>query len=346
LHKKGLSPMAAMTKRERVLAALRGDEVDHVPVSAWGHDFLREWAAEGLAEATLEAYGRYDWDFIKVNPRASYYVEDWGGRFQPSGRADAPPQTLAVAVSSTADLRSLRPLDPSLGAYGEQLAALRLIRDRLASASGGGEAPFIQTVFSPLAVASRLAGSHEPIRQYMEEAPQNLEAALAVIAETLAAYARACLEAGADGIFFASVEWGSRNYVSAEQYDRFGRPFDLRVLEAVQGAPFNLLHVCRNNNMLTDLLDYPVHAFHWATTGSDNPSLTDILARTEKAVAGGVSHDSTILSSRPEDVAAEARAAIDATGAHRFLLAPGCSIAPQTPEANLRAMIAAARASS
>jgi uroporphyrinogen decarboxylase len=97
--------------------------------------------------------------------------------------------------------------------------------------------------------------------------------------------------------------------------------------------------------MLTDLLDYPVHAFHWATSGADNPSLTDILARTDKAVMGGVSHDSTILSSRPEDVAAEARAAIEATLGRRFLLAPGCSIAPTTPEANLRAMIGAAKGS-
>jgi len=330
--------MAPLTKRQRVLAALRGGEVDRVPVSAWGHDFLREWTAEGLAQATLEAYRRYDWDFIKVNPRATYYAEDWGCRFQPSGRADASPQLLAAAVSSPADLRSLRPLDPSLGAYGEQLAALRLIRDGLS-----GEAPFIQTVFSPLAVASRLAGGLEPIRQYMEEAPQELEAALATIAETLAAYARACLEAGADGIFFASVEWGSRDYITADQYSRFGRPFDLRVLGAVQGASFNLLHVCRDNNMLTDLLDYPVHAFHWATSGIGNPSLADILGRTERAVMGGVSHDSTILSGRPEDVAAEARAAIEATGGRRFLLAPGCSIAPQTPEANLRTMIAAAR---
>ena len=332
--------MATLTKRERVLAALRGEEVDRVPVSAWGHDYLREWTADGLAEATREAYRRYDWDFIKVNPRASYYAEDWGCRYQASGHADAPPRTLAVAVKEAADLRRLRPLDPSLGAYGEQLAALRLIRDGLS-----GEAPFIQTVFSPLAVASRLAGSHEPIRQYMVEEPQALEAALGVITETLAAYARACLEAGVDGVFFAAVEWGSRDHISVEQYNRFGRPFDLRVLQAVQRASFNLLHVCRNHNMLTDLLDYPVHAFHWATNGVDNPSLVDILGRTEKAVMGGVSHDSTILSGRPENVAAEARAAIEATGGRRFLLAPGCSIAPTTPEANLRAMIAAARGS-
>ena len=329
-----------MTKRERVAAALAGGEVDRAPFSFWGHDYVREWTPAGLAEATLERFRQYDWDFVKVNPRATYYAEAWGSRYQPSGDALHGPVNVDYVLKTARDLDRLAPLDVQEGAFGEQLAALRLIGKGLRH-----KAPFIQTVFSPLAVASRLAGSHEPIRQYMEEEPQALEAALGVIGETLATYARACLEAGADGIFFASVEWGSRSHISAEQYSRFGRPFDLRVLEAVQGASFNLLHVCRSNNMLTDLLDYPVHAFNWATTGADNPSLGDILARTDKAVMGGVSHDSTILSSRPEDVAAEARAAIEATGGRRFLLAPGCSRVPTTPEANLRAMIAAARAS-
>ncbi|MDP2949105.1 MAG: uroporphyrinogen decarboxylase family protein [Chloroflexota bacterium] len=327
-----------MTKLQRVQAALAGHPVDRVPVSAWGHDFRREWTAEGLAQATLDAYRRYDWDFIKVNPRATYYAEDWGCRFQPSGRDDQGPDLVEAAVKSPADLRRLRPLDPTKGAYGQQLAALRLIGREMA-----GQAAFIQTVFSPLAVASRLAGGRQPIRQYMDEAPQDLEAALSVIAETLAAYARACLDAGASGIFFAPVEWATRDSCSDEQYQRFGRPYDLLVLAAVQGAQFNLLHVCRNNNMLESLLDYPVHAFHWAATGTGNPSLKDILAKTDKAVAGGVSHDTTLVDGRPHQVAAEARQALSASGGRRFLLTPGCSISPQTPEANLRAMIEVAR---
>jgi len=327
-----------MTKLQRVQAALAGRQVDRVPVSAWGHDFRREWTAEGLAQATLDAYRRYDWDFIKVNPRATYYAEDWGCRFQPSGRDDQGPDLVEAAVKSPADLRSLRPLDPTKGAYGQQLDTLRLIGRELA-----GQAAFIQTVFSPLAVASRLAGGRQPIRQYMDDAPQDLEAALSVIADTLAAYARACLDAGASGIFFAPVEWATRDSCSDEQYQRFGRPYDLTVLAAVQGGQFNLLHVCRNNNMLENLLDYPVHAFHWAATGTGNPSLKDILAKTDKAVAGGVSHDTTLVDGGPHQVAAEARQALSASGGRRFLLTPDCSISPQTPEANLRAMIGVAR---
>ena len=59
-----------MNKRERVDAALRGAEVDHVPISFWGHSYVREWSAEGLAEAMLENYHAGDWDYMKVNPRA------------------------------------------------------------------------------------------------------------------------------------------------------------------------------------------------------------------------------------------------------------------------------------
>jgi hypothetical protein len=57
------------------------------------------------------------------------------------------------------------------------------------------------------------------------------------------------------------VEWGTRDFISLADRNRFARPFDLRVLEAVQGAPFNVLHVCRDNNHQLDVLDYPA-AFH------------------------------------------------------------------------------------
>ncbi len=57
-----------MTKKERVTAALRGQPVDRAPISFWGHNYLKEWSAEGLAEAMLENYHRYGWDWMKVNP--------------------------------------------------------------------------------------------------------------------------------------------------------------------------------------------------------------------------------------------------------------------------------------
>jgi len=65
-----------MSHRERVRASLAGEETDRPPVSMWRHFFEDETSAEGLAEAMLGFQRRYDWDFMKVNPRASYHAED------------------------------------------------------------------------------------------------------------------------------------------------------------------------------------------------------------------------------------------------------------------------------
>ena len=322
-----------MNKRERVMAALAGQPVDRVPASFWGHDFLREWSSQGLADAMLESLRRYDWDYMKVNPRATYYAEAWGCRYRPSGDATRGPETVDFVVRSAGDLEKIRAVDVGGGPFAEQLEALRLIGRAL-----GGEAPFIQTVFSPLSVVGRIAnGDREVIGRYMGEAPQALHGALAAVADTLAAYGRACLDAGASGIFFATTEWGTYDNATAEQYQEFGRPYDLRVLEAVQGAEMNVLHVCRPRNMFDLLADYPVHVINWAAGEPGNPSLKEGLARSKLAVMGGVAV-TTVAEGTPDTVRAAVRQALSETGGRRFLLAPGCSIPPDTPEANLLAV--------
>jgi uroporphyrinogen decarboxylase len=326
----------ASERFERVMAALRGEPVDRVPVSAWWHDFGREWSAAELAEAALEAYRRYGWDFIKLNPRATYYAEAWGARFRPlPGRQ---PELLEPAWREPADLSRFAPIDPRTSApFAEQLDALARVTGALA-----GEAPVVQTLFCPLAVLSRAAGGVEPVRRAMAEAPELLEGALGAVAETLAAYVAACLERGASGIFFATVEWGTSDTIGAEEHRRFARPYDLRVLEAAAGAPFTILHVCRERNLLFELLDYPAAAFHWASRSAGNPSLAEVQARTGAAVMGGVDHRRTMPSGTPEEVAGEAHDAIESTSGWRFLLAPECTVPPDTPPANLRALRTAA----
>ncbi len=140
-----------MNKTERVRAALQGQDVDHVPTSFWGHSFLKEWSPQGLAEAMLENHKKYNWDYMKVNPRASYFVEDWGCTFRPSGNPHLPPEPMDYVIKHPSDWRKLSVLDPKKGVLAEHLESLRLIGEGLADG-----APFVQTIFSPL---SRRAAS-------------------------------------------------------------------------------------------------------------------------------------------------------------------------------------------
>src|SRR5207244_1265408 len=103
-----------MTKRERVMAALRGAPVDRVPVSLWLHYFATETSAETL----------------------------------------------------------------------------------------GTETPIIWTVFSPLMVLPfLLTGGRPTVLSLMRSEPAAVDHALGTMAETLAAYARAAVAEGADGLF-------------------------------------------------------------------------------------------------------------------------------------------------
>lgn len=325
-----------MTKWQRVRAALAGEQVDRPPASFWGHDYVREWTSQDLADATLERLRRYDWDFIKVNPRATYYAEAWGNQYRPSGLPGSGPVNADYVLKAAADLASLKVLKVKAGPFGEQVEALRLIGGALE-----GEVPFLQTVFSPLAVIGRLAnGDLAAVRRHMREDNKALHAALTAVAKTLAAYTTACLKAGAAGIFFATVDWATYDVATAEQYQEFGRPYDLQVLAAASAADFNVLHVCRKNNMLEALLDYPVHAFNWASRDTGNAGLGAILKKTDRAVMGGVAVE-TAADGTPEGVAAEVAEALAETKGRRFLLSAGCSIPPNTPEANVRAAFGA-----
>ncbi len=330
--------MAGMSKRERVVAALHSEPVDRVPVSFWGHDFLREWSAEGLAAAMVESVRAYDYDYLKVNPRATYYAEAWGCTFSRPDDSLRQPEPKRWVLHEPSDLESIRPVDGTGGPFAEQLDALRRIRQEL-----GSKVPFVQTVFSPLSVVGRLANGRDPVRRWMTEAPAGLHAALAAVTETLSAYARACLAAGADGIFFATTEWATYDVLTTVEYNTFGRPYDLRVLDAVSGASFNVLHVCRPNNMLAALLDYPATALNWAVHAPGNSSLGNAQKKTDKAVLGGVDERHALLSGTPDDVRRQVRDAVRQTSGCGFLLAPGCSVAPNTPPENLRAAVQAAR---
>jgi uroporphyrinogen decarboxylase len=332
--------VSAMTRRERVRAALRGQPVDRVPAGFWCHDFLREWSADGLTEAMLDQARTYDFDYLKVNPRATYYAEAWGCTYKPSGDRVRPPEPQEWVLHSAADLRAIEPVDPRGGAFSEQLEALRLIADGLA-----GDVPFVQTVFSPLAVLGTLANRDRAlVRGWMTEAPDALQRALGAVTETLAGYAKACLETGADGIFFPTVEWGTYDALTWPEYETFAKPYDLQVLEAVQGAEFNILHVCRPNNMLEKLLDYPAAAVNWAVAAPGNLSFAEVQAKTDRAVMGGVDERHTLVQGSPDDVRREVDAALRDTGGTGFLLAPGCSISPLTPPESLRAAFEQVRA--
>jgi len=328
----------AMTKRERVMAALGGKPVDRVPLAFWLHNFAAENTAEGLAAETLRLARTFDWDYLKPQSRAQCFAEMWGLRYQPSGEQAVPYTVTHSPVADADGLRRLAPADPRTGALGEQLQALRAIRQAV-----GADTPIIWTVFSPLMILPMLLrGGREQALALIRSEPAAVERAFEAMTETLAAYARECVAAGADGLFYAT-NMATRDLISAAECRRFQRPHDLRVLAAVASAPFNLLHVCGTGVHFDEFVHYPVTAVSWATVPG-NPTLADAHRRTGRAVVGGLPAKPGIASMTAEALAERAHAAIREMDGRWLLLGPDCSINPETPEPLMHAVGAAARA--
>ena len=327
--------MAEMTKRERVAAAAGGEPVDRAPASLWGHNFLREWSNDELVGETVEQYERYDWDFIKVNPRWSMFPEAWGAVYKPP--AAQTNQTLVRSALETLEqLHDVEPVHAERGVLGEHVESTRMVVERT-----GGAVDVIQTVFSPMSVLGLMFGHPRALKQAAAEAPAAVHGAIARITETIINYSRANLNAGASGVFYAPLQWASRRNATVDFYREFGRPYDLQVLDAIGDAAFNVLHVCDSSNMLAELLDYPVAAINWDDRDETNADLSDVWAETNKAVMGGVSR--TGLGGLSADqIGAQAREAA-AVGPTRVFVSGGCSIPPHTPHENRAAVAAAAR---
>jgi uroporphyrinogen decarboxylase len=301
----------------------------------WGHDFEREWSAQNLTEAMVENFTRYDWDFMKVNPRASYHVEGWKVKVRPSGEKYKAPIIEDTPIKTSADWRRIRPLEVDRGALGEQLRALQLINHAV-----GFDAYFAQTIFCPLGVAKYLAGNRaEPVLQTIREDRRAIHSALRIITETFITFAIACMEQGASGIFYATNGWASQSMLTPDQYREFGEQYDLEFLDAIKSrSKFTILHNCGSHIYFDQLAAYPVHAISWAATAEGNPDLREGKARSGRVVMGGISERTILKNGTSNQVQEEVARSLELTGGRQFLLAPGCSIPPETPARNIDAI--------
>ena len=289
-----------MTKIQRVRAALAGKPVDRPPFSIWYHFGNQHASPERTAQAHLEFFEAYDHDFMKVMNDYDYPM----------------PEGLEV-MATPEDLKRLAPLDVTRTPLGRQLKAIELIAKSLE-----GKALFVDTVFNAWNTVRRnlVKEAMEPL---MTIHPEALEAALHVVNDNLIRYALASLERGAAGIFLSVP--ASAESVTPEQYARFMRPFDLKLLNAIRGkGECHILHAHGENLYLDQLLDYPVHALSWADLNG-GPPIAELRRRTTLTLLAGLDHikfpDVSAHAIRDQVKAARAQA-----GNTKFILAPGCSV--------------------
>lgn len=318
--------MPAMTRIERVKAALAGQDVDRIPVSIWLHYSHLDQDPRSLAEEQVRAARKFDYDFIKLMPFGLYSVQDWGARINVFCKEGHPPLVDRFAIDSPADWEALPELPGTYGAWGSQVTLARH-----AARLTGGEIPFIQTLFSPLTTARKLGG--ERIFADMKDCPGALHKALETITRTTIAFIRENLAAGVSGFFFATQN-AVETELSAEAFEEFGAAYDLRLFEAFADETwFNVIHIHGENVMFKRVAEYPGNCINWHDRWG-GPLMDEARTLTDKCLLGGINERDVLHVESSDAIQKHVAEAVALAGRKGLMIGPGCVANPATPEAN------------
>jgi uroporphyrinogen decarboxylase len=316
-----------MSKRQRLEATCAGAPVDRPAVSLWRHWPVDDRSGAELARAHLEFQQTFDFDFIKVTPSSDFLIAGYGAETTWLGNMEGTREWGPRVIQSPEDWLNLKPLEPKQGLLAEIIEANWLIGQAV-----GNEVPFIQTIFNPLAQAKNLAGPQ--LLAHLRQHPEVVKTGLEVLAESTLRFIETLRQTTPAAGIFLAVQHATYDLFTEAEYVEFGRPYDLQFLQATAGMWFNLLHLHGVNVMFDLVAAYPVQAINWHDVETP-PSLGEALKRTDKALCGGLRQWESMLRGTPEQVKAEAKTALEATGGWRFILGTGCVTPITTPTGNI-----------
>jgi uroporphyrinogen decarboxylase len=316
-----------MTKFERLTAAIKGEETDRVCVALWKHFPVDDMTPEGLAHSAIDFQNKFDWDLVKFTPTGTYGIMDWGAETVWKPNDNGVRTITKFGVTAAEQWPELEQLDVTKGHYGLANKALDLT-----AVEFKGKAPILQTVFSPLTTARKLAGDR--IFTDMRTQPELFKQGLEIITQVTIRFCEEALKAGADGFFFATQN-ASYRVVSEAEYCAFGEYYDLRVLDAVKDkVQFNVVHIHGEDTMWKNMANYPVNMVNWHDRIT-SPSLAEARKQYHGLLCGGIDEWNTLVTGPASAIKEEVNDAIAQVSGRGLMIAPGCVVPGHAPEEHL-----------
>ena len=316
-----------MNKRERVIAAFHGQEVDHVPVCMWQHVPPEYWADDDLfAKKQLAAYKNTDVDFMKLSGDKYF---GW-------------PSPVLKGIEKADELYNLEPLGENHPWIRGQVQRACKVIDAL-----NGDCVALQLVFVPISCL-RLAVGYPMMMKLIRENPDAMKHALSAIAEDQKALVKGLIQkAGVDGIFY-SVQNGEIDRFTAEEYRDWLTPSDKAVLDYANSiSDMNAIHFCAWEaipNRLSVWEDYKAPVVSWSRY-FDIMDIQEAKKRFGCTVWGGFDNrpGTFLYTATKEEIEREVASLIEQGGKQGYILGADCSLNGALPEERIRWVAEAAR---
>ena len=251
------------SKRELVFKAIRGEEVERVPVGFWFHFVTLEEKGQGLNnprifQKSVEGHRKY---VERIHPDFVKMMSD--------GFFIYPSNVYSPLVSSIQELASIESIGENHPWIQQQVEVVEAIR-----ATFTEDIASFYNIFSPISYLKRwfrteASRGDKDVADIFLENPELFSEILDVIAEDIAILTKKIIQdGGADGIYLSTQEIQDER-ITAELYQTYIEPSNIKVLEAAnQAGGVNILHICGfqgASNNVTIFKDYPAQVFNWAT---------------------------------------------------------------------------------
>jgi uroporphyrinogen decarboxylase len=334
--------------RERVLAALRGERPDRVPVML--HNFLMAARENGVpmsvfrrngravAESFIRAVETYGYDGIVVDIDTATLAGAVGVPVDYPD--DLPARCRGPLLRTLAEARKLAPADIS-GHFSVQAAleAVAILKDyfknEIAVRGNCDQAPF--------SLAGLVRSLDAWLLDLIDGDQELIGRVLDFAAGATTQFLRLMAAAGADILSNGDSPAGP-DLVSPAMYAEFAEPYEKRLVDEAHALGKRYaLHICGDTTRILERM---------LKTGADALELdykTD--ARTARdalkgraVFIGNIDPSGVLALGTPKLVEAKVRALLEVfADVPGFILNAGCAIPAETPAANLLAMISAAR---
>ena len=315
-----------MDKRERVIAAFQGKEVDRVPVCMWQHvpgEYQSDY--DKFADFQVRFFKKTGVDFMKLSGDGFF---GWP----------------APALKGITDAKQLYDIKP----FGADHPHIRgpIERTKRVVKALDGECVSLYLIFAPLSYL-RLQIGYPMMMKLIREDPDAVKYACNIIAGDVKLLVDGIInEAGADGIFY-SVQNAEENRFTAEEYRSWVTPSDKDVLDyANTQSPLNAIHFCaweQIPNRLSVWEDYKAPVVSWSRY-IDIMDINEAKKQFGCTVWGGFDNrpGSLLYTGTREEIEAEVAKLVEAGGKTGYILGSDCSIHNELPEEKIRWVVEAA----
>jgi len=339
--------MTTRTPKDRFHRILSGQTTDDVLIAIWNTaPFLNEFGGVALKDYYMntEIKLRIQLAFQDLFPDVFCFPgiwSDFGAICEPSAfGCDIfwPDKGMPMAqpvISSAANIRSLRPIDPEKsGLMPQALDDYRYFRDHLnpAYVEKYGYLTGVAASFGPAELAAVLMGHQNFFLALLEE-PDSIHKLLEITTESVILWLKAH-EPINGPLKRLAIADHLPGQISRDQFEEFWLPYSNRVVDEFPDATV-LYHNEFPIPYLEALLKFNMHIFHFG--GELSP--VKVALGKDITLMGNIPPVEILAQDTSERVYACARQALAAGATHgRFLLSSGGGLAPETPIENLVAM--------